>query len=181
MGGIAVSADGRSTLPGLWACGEVASTGLHGANRLASNSLLEAAATGRMVAESIAGTESGTIAAIALVEAMPKPDASLVRPILSRYAGVLRDEAGLNAAIDALAPLAWGEGASAEPACLALMMVVAMRRRQESRGGHARTDYPKRREELASRWTLSLEEVKKVRGATTEAPQQGGALLKPSS
>ncbi len=58
MGGIAVDLGGRTTVEGLWACGEAACTGLHGANRLASNSLLEAAVCGRLVAESIAGTHA---------------------------------------------------------------------------------------------------------------------------
>jgi L-aspartate oxidase len=59
MGGIKVDPAGRSSLPGLWACGEVASTGLHGANRRASNSLLEAVVSARWVADSLAGAAAG--------------------------------------------------------------------------------------------------------------------------
>ena len=58
MGGIVTDADGRSTVDGLWACGEVASTGLHGANRLASNSLLEAIVFAKRIADDISGMQT---------------------------------------------------------------------------------------------------------------------------
>ena len=61
MGGIAVEANGRTSLPGLWAAGEVASTGIHGANRLASNSLLEAVVFGARVAADINATPVSAI------------------------------------------------------------------------------------------------------------------------
>jgi L-aspartate oxidase len=162
MGGIAVDADGRTTLPGLWACGEAARTGLHGANRLASNSLLEAAITGRFVADSIAGTPATRAAPIAAVTARRTTDPIETRKILSRHAGVLRDATGLSTALDQLSQQ------DSDPATLGRMMVAAMLRREESRGAHARTDFPKR-------------ETKKVGGSAPEPPQKGGALLKPLS
>ena len=154
MGGIAVDAEGRSSVAGLWAAGEAACTGLHGANRLASNSLLEAAVTGRLVARSVAGTTAGRAAAVASVEAAPEGDLAAVRAVMSRHAGVLRDEAGLSEAVSVLAPM---EG---NAAALGLMMCVAMRRRTESRGGHWRTDYPARSGAWARRATLTLDEAR---------------------
>src|SRR4051812_32539611 len=91
MGGIAVDLEGRSTVKGLWACGEVARTGLHGANRLASNSLMEAIVCARWVAESIGGVRAGDARARA-VEPLPRAsDPSAVRPTVSQALGVLRD------------------------------------------------------------------------------------------
>ena len=166
MGGIAVDAACRSTVPGLWAAGEAACTGLHGANRLASNSLLEAAVTGRIVAESVAGVPAGRAAPVAVVGDAPVGYAAPVRAILSRYAGVLRDAAGLAAAVAALSALP----AASDPAALGLMMAVAMQRRAESRGGHTRTDFPETRAGLARRMTLTLEEARGLaRGAAPVA------------
>ncbi|MGH6864424.1 MAG: L-aspartate oxidase, partial [Methylocella sp.] len=133
--------------------------GLHGANRLASNSLLEAAVCGRLVAESIKGTmprrrrtphaELGTLAA---------SDSTPVRKILSRAAGVLRDGDGLAAAAAELLPLALDCGKASDPALVGLMIVIAALRRRESRGAHARTDFPSRAAH-AQRSTLHLDEA----------------------
>ncbi len=159
MGGIAVDLAGRTSVEGLWACGEAACTGLHGANRLASNSLLEAAVCGRLVAESIAGTmphrrgkPRAELMAVAASDPYP------VRKILSRAAGVLRNRDDLAAAAAELLPLAVERGKASDPACVALMIVVAALRRRESRGAHARTDFPSRAAH-AQRSTLHLNEA----------------------
>jgi L-aspartate oxidase len=155
MGGVTVDGDGRSSVAGLWACGEVACTGLHGANRLASNSLTEAVVCAGSVAESIAATLAGPPRTPMPTNLQPPPDPSAVRPILSRRAGLLRDREGLQAAARALLPLATGHGAAADPARVGLMIVVSALRRQESRGAHSRLDFPDRATN-ARRSTLRL-------------------------
>ena len=141
MGGAAVDAAGRSSVEGLWVCGEAASTGLHGANRLASNSLLEAAVCGEVVAQDIAGRTSNARHEVTPPALPPRASALGVRPVLDRHAGVLRDAAGLNAGIDALTPLARGAGPEADAALVGLFIVQAALARRESRGGHFRTDF----------------------------------------
>jgi L-aspartate oxidase len=142
MGGIAVDGEGRSSVPGLWACGEVASTGLHGANRLASNSLTEAVVSARWVADSMKAAPAMRAIEVAPPAMPPRPNAQPAREIVSYAMGVLRDETRLRDAISALLPLAKQGSDIADPALTGLMITVAALQRRESRGAQARTDFP---------------------------------------
>jgi L-aspartate oxidase len=144
MGGIAVDAEGRSSVAGLWACGEAACTGLHGANRLASNSLTEAAVFGAIVARSIEASPLRAPARLQRAQTPVAADPAAVRPLLTAAAGVTRDGATLAAAIGPLAALAASGSSAADPAAVALMIAVAALKREHSIGAHSRIDCPER-------------------------------------
>ena len=143
MGGVAVDADGQSTVPGLYAAGEVASTGLHGANRLASNSLLEAVVCGRRIGRRLrtpgarrpVQPSHSTWAAGHPVS--PDPGLAEVRRITSAAAGVLRTGERLRLALDELAPYR-----DSEAGLVAWLLVWSALQRTESRGGHPGLDFP---------------------------------------
>ncbi|MBS0521121.1 MAG: L-aspartate oxidase, partial [Proteobacteria bacterium] len=149
MGGVAVDAEGRSTIEGLWACGEAAATGLHGANRLASNSLLEAVVMAGDVAESVAAAPAGPLPLPQPAALPAAPDAGAIRGLVDETLGVVRDQAGLLTAIEQVGRLAFSEHAAADPALVALFIARAALHREESRGGHWRRDFPQR----SPRWT----------------------------
>jgi len=158
MGGISVDASGASSIEGLWVCGEAAATGLHGANRLGSNSLIEAAVSAVRVAEAVAGAVTLAPAKTRPVILPPGTYPMPVRGILSRYVGVLRDEAGLKEAIRQLRPLA----AQNDAAMVGLLIAVPALLRTESRGGHCRVDHPERAPDWARRLRLTLAEVESI-------------------
>jgi L-aspartate oxidase len=142
MGGIAVDKAGRSSIAGLWACGEAAATGLHGANRLASNSLLEAVTCARWVAENVAGTPAKRLRP-SWTGPLPLPaEPTRVRDIMMEKVGMLRDRSGLLTAIDALRSIALSDDPASDPAAVGLLVAVAALARSESRGSHYRTDFP---------------------------------------
>ncbi|HEV2531449.1 L-aspartate oxidase [Phenylobacterium sp.] len=143
MGGIAADADGRTTLAGLFAAGECASTGVHGANRLASNSLLEAAVFGTRAGRA-AGAEVDVDALPLHGHAAPElADEGLqrLRLAMSRDAGVVRDATGLNRLLTEIDALEAAHGTA--PALIAARLVATCAlARTESRGGHFRADAP---------------------------------------
>jgi L-aspartate oxidase len=97
------------------------------------------------------------------------PDASAVRLIMSRHLGVMRDATGLRQAIDSLLPLIRGDHAAADPALVGVMIAVAALRREESRGGHYRTDFPLP-SAIAQRTTLQLDDALLSARAIAETP-----------
>jgi L-aspartate oxidase len=157
MGGIVADLSGRSSIPRLWAVGEVARSGVHGANRLASNSLLEGLVFAERVARDLIGvTEIGAVPKIPSWKVPVLRDrgaaqvaADNVRAIMWEDAGIVRSADGLWIAFDRLMEIEsrLPEGATEETNLVqtAEMIVWSALQREESRGGHYRSDFPRPR------------------------------------
>jgi L-aspartate oxidase len=156
MGGVRTDLQGRSTLPGLWAVGEVASTGVHGANRLASNSLLEglvfADRAGHALADQPVSEEPPPAAPAGPIQQESDADDRCghirrqMRETMTANVGIQRTEASLLHAEQELVRLSGDTPAAAwsthNQLLVATLITQAARRRRESRGGHRRVDYP---------------------------------------
>jgi L-aspartate oxidase len=160
MGGVWTDLDGRTTIPGLYAAGEVACTGVHGANRLASNSLLEGVVFGARAGAAMGG-ETGAktpcdVAGPPMI--IPSCSEQQLRDLTWRYCGILRDGSGLETALRQLG--VWREGGSEREMpslaefelrniCdVAVLIARCALWREESRGAHYRTDFPEKRDEF---------------------------------
>lgn len=179
MGGIAVDGRGRSSIDGLWAGGEVSSTGAHGANRLASNSLLEAVVYAARIAEDIAGRATRSPARLPDTLVTPcsrEPDgaaAKQLRAIVSAHVGVIRDGDGLAEAVRSFAAIESETSSIAvrNMATSALLVAAAAWTRCESRGAHFRADYPADVPALARRTMTTLAVARDVAESLSDRPR----------
>jgi L-aspartate oxidase len=179
MGGVLTDANGRTTLAGLWAAGEVASTGAHGANRLASNSLLEAAVYAARIAEDIGDLAPAT-QPHALPGAPPAATPAAVAPereqalrqLMSAHVGVVRDGAGLTYALGEIARMEreWARAPQLRNmATAALLIAAAALQRTESRGGHFRSDCPSSDPRQARRTFITLDQARAIADSIRDA------------
>ena len=159
MGGVKTDVDGRTSLGRLFAAGEAACTGVHGANRLASNSLLEGLVFGARAAASmreLSANDTGQISAVPRFAKTPAETSDVLLRNLQRRmwqdAGLLRDAGGLLAMRQELERMRAEIDPAAERASLELanlhsvaeLIVISALAREESRGAHYRNDFPRR-------------------------------------
>jgi L-aspartate oxidase len=169
MGGVLTDAKGRSSIPGLYAAGEVSSTGVHGANRLASNSLLEAVVFAARIAEDIAKQKLQAAADPVIVQrdtdmAGEEDLRMSLRKAMSDHVGVMRDGDGITQALDVITRVQQqAKGLSLGNIAIAAQLVAtAALVRHESRGGHYRTDFPGTETVLAQRSKFTLDQSNQI-------------------
>jgi L-aspartate oxidase len=172
MGGVLTDAQGRSSLDGLWAAGEAASTGAHGGNRLASNSLLEAVVFAARIAEDIAGLtpEPQTFdwrqapALSAAGELAMGREEMRLRRLMSAEVGVIRSGGGLARALAEILAIENKAKTAAlkDMAIASLMIAAAAYARTESRGAHYRSDFPEADPKQAHRSYFTLDETRAI-------------------
>lgn len=186
MGGIATDTRGRTSISGLWAVGEVASTGLHGANRLASNSLLEAVVIGAHVAGDIKSVlpkdRVGHFVEPLRVPGSRPADPDLraaavgrLREIMTTHVGVVRTAKGLRTALRMLKALdaaSQGDTVLANMVLTARLITASALQRKESRGGHHRSDFPDADPTLQHRTFITIEDLQRI-----EAPRRAAQPL----
>ncbi|MGJ8627955.1 MAG: L-aspartate oxidase [Sulfitobacter sp.] len=177
MGGVATDTDGRASLGNLWICGEASSTGLHGANRLASNGLLEALVFARICAEDIAAAVPGAAAPELNITfegrgTPPDPDAvAELRQTMTTLVGVVRDATGLKTALRKIADLEATFGASVSflnMTATATLIAASALKREESRGAHERSDFPNTLSGDVQRSRLTLNDAITIRSQICE-------------
>ena len=185
MGGIAVDARGRSSIDGLWAGGEVSSTGAHGANRLASNSLLEAVVYAARIADDIAARAIPSPARLPDALVAPRggaSDAAVVkrlRATMAAHVGVIREGEGLADAVRHVAALEREATSIAlrNMAISALLVAAPAWSRHESRGAHFRSDHRAEIPALAQRTMTTLTAVRKIAESLSSQPRAAQPMI----
>ena len=156
MGGVRTDTRARTTVPGLYACGEVACTGVHGANRLASNSLVETVVFAQRAAAHILSAEGGAAdpareAVTTAAGLRTPPDRAVLQSLMWEAGGIERTGEQMKTALRSIGK--WPAGApgttiheleSRNLATAGELMMEAALRREESRGAHFRSDFPAR-------------------------------------
>ena len=176
MGGIAVDTHGRTSLGGLWAGGEVASSGAHGANRLASNSLLEAVVYAARIADDIDGStiarppRAPDVSITPRNCAMPPLTLTNLRAMMTSHVGVIRDREHLAEAVRSFAAIERDTGniALRNMATTALLVAASAWARRESRGAHYRIDHPIEKPALAHRTMTTLAAARNIAASLSE-------------
>lgn len=170
IGGVKIDARGATNIGGLWAIGEVAASGLHGANPLASNGLLEVIALAARTARAIAAAHDNGVTRLPARITREKAERlsdrgaeaaalAMIRATMTRNVGVVRSDASLRTALESLAHIAShaeGDQAILDRVLAARFVAEAALRRKESRGLHVRGDFPHSSERLARRISITL-------------------------